>query len=358
MYFNMYLKREYIDEAVKKDFSENHHAEFAWAYYQKTKDVESVELAMVTFERDEKTHKRAIIKQKYLSDINQNKLGDKFIDIGGNKPRLSSSYLINPNYDYKENEITNIELKTLSEVEFKEMFGTLNTIKLEEANGLMQNFCNLKDQGVIYSKEGEEFSYKIIENSDMTLGSLLLLDELRVYKDNVQIGFLKTKYTNDSIIKELLGQDYQVQINDNMSADEKKAYLKEKEVVFTETNYDIIFNIKKNELKDQLKKIQRELKMFNDVATIDYSKISDEFKGKGLGTQIYLKMAEHYDNKNIVFRSSSLQSPSAKGLWEKMKKEYPSQIEEINIADQNYYKLKGSGQKDKVTHKRRNKKTL
>lgn len=358
MYLNMYLKREYIDETVKKDFAENHHAEFAWAYYQKTKDVESVELAMVTFERDEKTHKRAIIKQKYLSDINQNKLGDKFIDIGGNKPRLISSYLINPNYDYKENEITNIEFKTLSEVEFKEIFGTLNDIKLEEANELMMNFCNLKDQGVIYSKEGAEFSYKIIENSDMTLGSLLLLDELRVYKDNIQIGFLKTKYTNDAIIKELLGQDYQVQINDNMSADEKMAYLKEKEVVFTETNYDIIFNIKKNELKDQFKKIQRELKMFNDVATIDYSKMSDEFKGNGLGTQMYLKMADHYENKKITFRSSSLQSPSAKGLWEKIKKEYPLQIEEITIADQAYYKLKGSGQKYKVTNKRRNKKTL
>lgn len=143
-----------------------------------------------------------------------------------------------------------------------------------------------------------------------------------------------------------------------MSADEKMAYLKEKDVVFTENNYDIIFNIKKNELKDQFKKIQRDFKMFNDVSTIDYSKISDEFKGKGLGTQIYLKMAEHYDSKNIIFRSSALQSPSAKGLWEKMKKEYPSQIEEISIDDQNYYKLKGSDQKDKATHKRRNKKTL
>lgn len=354
----MYLKKDYIHETIKEKFTELYDAEFAMAYYQKTNSIEQVELGMVTCNHNGVAIKKAIIRQTYMSDLDNQKMGYKFIEISGAKSTLGNAHLINPDYKYKKDELTDVIFTPLNEEQFQKCFGPLNNDKIKEASSLMTHFCNLKDEGVIYSKDGEAFQYKIIENSDLTLSSYLLLDELRLYKDNIQVGFLKTKYTNDSIIKELLGQDYQVQINDNMSADEKMAYLKEKEVVFTETNYDIIFNIKKNELKDQFKEIQRELKMFNDVATIDYSKMSDEFKGNGLGTQMYLKMADHYENKKITFRSSSLQSPSAKGLWEKIKKEYPSQIEEISIADQNYYKLKGSGQKDKVTNKRRNKKTL
>lgn len=354
----MYLKKEYISDTIKQEFAEQYHAEFAWAYHQKTKEVEKVELAMVTFERDEKKYKKAIIIQKSLSKLNENKLSDRFIDVGGNKTTLSNSSVINPNYEYKKEQLLNIELTPLTEQTFQQEFGELNKDKLNEAERLMSQFCNLKEQGVVYSKEGEEFSYKIIENCDMTLNSLVLLDELRLYKDNIQIGYLKTKYTSDSIIKELLGQDYKIQVNDNMTPDEKKAYLKDKGIVYTESNYDIIFNIKKNELKDNFKKIQRDFKIFNDVATIDFSSISDNFKGKGLGTQIYLKMAEHYENKNMIFRSSSSQSPSAKGLWEKFKREHPSNIEEITINDQHYYKLKGNAPTDKIVNKRKNKKTL
>jgi hypothetical protein len=354
----MYLKREYISDKVKDEFSEKYHAEFAWAYYQKVKEVENAEMCVVTFTRDGQEHKKAIIKQQKVSDLNDNTMSDRFIDISGDKTSLTSSYVLNPNYDYKNDQITNIHIKTLNEVEFEGVFGKLNQEKLNEANQLMSGFCNLKEEGVIYSKEGEEFTYKIIENSDMTLGSLLLLDELRVYKNDIQIGYLKTKYTSDEIIQELLGKDYHIQMKDKISQDEKISYLEENDIKFDKNNYDIIFNLKINELKQTYKEIKRDLNIFNEIATIDYSNISDELKGRGIGSQMYLKIAEHYANKNMSFRSSSLQSPSAKGLWQKMKKDYPLQIEEVVIDNQNYYLLKSNTIENKAKSKRRNKKTL
>jgi hypothetical protein len=354
----MYFKKDFIHEAIKKEFTEIYDAEFAMAYYQKTKDIEQVELGMVTCNHNGAACKKAIIRQTYMSDLDTQKMGYKFIEIAGAKSTLGNAHLINPDYRYKKDELTDVIFTRLNEEQFKKEFGPLNNEKVNEASSLMTHFCNLKDEGVIYSKEGEVFQYKIIENSDLTLTSYLLLDELRIYKDNIQVGYLKTKYTSDLIVQELLGKDYTIQKDKNLTPEHKMEYLKEKGIDHTELNHDIVFNLTKTQLQDNYKKIQRELKVFNDIATVDYSKISEQYKGRGLGTQMYFKIAQHYDNKNIMFRSSSLQSPSAKGLWAKIKKEYPSQIEEISIADQTYYKLKGSGQKDKSTHKRRNKKTL
>lgn len=353
----MYLKKEYINESVKKDFAEKYHAEFAWAYYHKTKDIEDVELGVITFEHNGIPHKRAIIKQK-KNDINENKFVDKFIDIGGNKQDMTSSYLINPNYQYNKNEFTNVMFTSLNKETFENKFGNLNDDKIKEANNLMSHFCNLKDEGVIYSKDGEAFQYKIIENSDMTLGSYLLLDELRIYKDNIQIGYLKTKYTSDVIINELLGKDYTIQTGDNLTPEHKIDYLKDKGITHNDSNYDIVFNLTKTQLQNEYKKIKKELKVFNEIATVDYSKISENYKGRGLGTQMYLKIAQHYENKNIMFRSSSLQSPSAKGLWQKIKKEYPNMIKEINIDEQTYYSLSIKEPNNKLQTKRKNKKTL
>jgi len=353
----MYLKKEYISDKVKNEFIEEYHAEFTWAYYQKVKEVENAEMCVVTFNRDGQEHKKAIIKQRKVSNINDHRIHDSFIDISGNKTSLTSSYVLNPNFNYKNDQITNIKIQTLNEVEFESVFGKLNKEKLEEASTLMAGFCNLKEQGFIYSKEGEEFTYKIIENSDMTLGSLLLLDELRLYKNGMQIGYLKTKYTSDKIIQELLGRDYQIQIKNNIKQDEKASYLEDNDIKFDQHNCDIIFNLKINELKQKYKEIKTDLKLFNEIATIDYSNISDEFKGRGIGSQMYLRMAEHYANKNMVFRSSSLQSPSAKGLWQKIKKDHPSQIQEVVIDGQNYYILKSNTIKNKASIKKRNKNT-
>lgn len=358
MYFNMYLKKDYIHETIKEKFTELYDAEFAMAYYQKTNSIEQVELGMVTCNHNGVAIKKAIIRQTYMSDLDNQKMGYKFIEISGAKSTLGNAHLINPDYKYKKDELTDVIFTPLNEEQFQKCFGPLNNDKIKEASSLMTHFCNLKDEGVIYSKDGEAFQYKIIENSDLTLSSYLLLDELRLYKDNIQVGYLKTKYTSDLIIQKLLGKDYTLQTDKNQTPEQKMEYLKEKGIDHTELNHDIVFNLTKSQLQNNYKKIQREMKVFNDIATVDYSKMSENYKGNGLGTQMYLKMADHYENKKITFRSSSLQSPSAKGLWEKIKKEYPSQIEEITIADQGYYKLKGCGQKDKLISKRKNKKTL
>lgn len=358
MYFNMYFKKDYIHEAVKEEFTELYDAEFAMAYYQKTNGIEQVELGMVTCNHNGVAIKKAIIRQMYMSDLDNQKIGYKFIEISGAKSKLGNAHLINPDYKYKNGELTDVIFTPLNEEQFQKEFAPLNNEKIKEASSLMTHFCNLKSEGVIYSKDGEAFQYKIIENSDLTLTSYLLLDELRIYKDNIQVGYLKTKYTSDLIIQELLGKDYTIQREKNLTPEHKMEYLKEKGIDHNELNHDIVFNLTKTQLQDKYKKIQRELKVFNDIATVDYSKMSEHYKGRGLGTQMYLKIAQHYDNKNIMFRSSSLQSPSAKGLWQRIKTEYPNMIKEISIGEQNYYSLSNKDSVNKLQTKRKNKKTL
>jgi hypothetical protein len=354
----MYLKKDYIHTNIKEKFTELYDAEFAMAYYQKTNSIEQVELGMVTCNHNGVAIKKAIIRQTYMSDLDNQKIGYKFIEISGAKSTLGNAHLINPDYKYKKGELTDIMFTQLNEDQFQKEFGPLNNEKIKEASTLMSHFCNLKGEGIVYSKDGEEFQYKIIENSDLTLTSYLLLDELRLYKDNIQVGYLKTKYTNDLIIQELLGKDYTIQTDKNLTPERKMEYLKEKGIDHTVLNHDIVFNLTKTQLQDNYKKIQRELKVFNDIATVDYSKMSDQYKGRGLGTQMYLKIAQHYDNKNIMFRSSSLQSPSAKGLWQRIKTEHHNLIQEISIGEQHYYSLSHKEPVNKLQKKRKNKKTL
>jgi hypothetical protein len=354
----MYLKKDYIHTNIKEKFTELYDAEFAMAYYQKTNSIEQVELGMVTCNHNGVAIKKAIIRQTYMSDLDNQKIGYKFIEISGAKSTLGNAHLINPDYKCKKGELTDIMFTQLNEDQFQKEFGPLNNEKIKEASSLMSHFCNLKGEGVVYSKDGEEFQYKIIENSDLTLTSYLLLDELRLYKDNIQVGYLKTKYTNDLIIQELLGKDYTIQTDKNLTPERKMEYLKEKGIDHTVLNHDIVFNLTKTQLQDNYKKIQRELKVFNDIATVDYSKMSDQYKGRGLGTQMYLKIAQHYDNKNIMFRSSSLQSPSAKGLWQRIKTEHHNLIQEISIGEQHYYSLSHKEPVNKLQKKRKNKKTL
>jgi hypothetical protein len=354
----MYLKKDYIHTNIKEKFTELYDAEFAMAYYQKTNSIEQVELGMVTCNHNGVAIKKAIIRQTYMSDLDNQKIGYKFIEISGAKSTLGNAHLINPDYKCKKGELTDIMFTQLNEDQFQKEFGPLNNEKIKEASSLMSHFCNLKGEGVVYSKDGEEFQYKIIENSDLTLTSYLLLDELRLYKDNIQVGYLKTKYTSDLIIQELLGKDYTIQTDKNLTPERKMEYLKEKGIDHTVLNHDIVFNLTKTQLQDNYKKIQRELKVFNDIATVDYSKMSDQYKGRGLGTQMYLKIAQHYDNKNIMFRSSSLQSPSAKGLWQRIKTEHHNLIQEISIGEQHYYSLSHKEPVNKLQKKRKNKKTL
>lgn len=353
----MYFKKEYIPKEQKDSFLEHYHAEFAWSYYHKVKNIEKVELGMVVFEYAGKTYEKAVIKQKVINVLNHT-FDDRFVDISGIKSKLTTTGLLNPEYRLSEKDFLNVQFLSLDENQFKEKFSNMNDKKTKEASELVSNFCNLKAEGIIQSKTNDTFTYKIIENSDVTLGSLLLLDELRLYKNDIQIGFLKTKYTTDEIITNLLLSTGHLGLNEKISNDEKREYLEDYNIEHNESNYELVFKLHKLKHKEEFNKIKKELIVFNDIATIDYSKLHDDYRGLGIGTQMYLKMAEHYHSKNIAFRSSSAQSPSAKALWEKIKREYPSQIEEISIDNRSYYQLKGNGDKNKITKKTKNKKTL
>lgn len=338
----MYFKKEFIDEKVKNEFLQTYFAEFALSYFNKVKNVESADLGIVTFEHNGIFHKKALVRQKSKSNVNKEDSAYVYIDIASYTGKPINSAIVDFDRLRKADEFKNVIYTPVTEEQFKAEFPLMSEQKIKEAAELMSAFCNLKSEGEIYSRNGDKFTYKIIENDDITLGSVLLLDELRLYKDDELVGYLKTKYTTLDIAKELLKKDYSILDKSRYTKEEKQQYLSSKNIAYTPDNFDIIFKLNVKIVKSDLEKLEKEFKIFNKIATIDYSNVKDDYQGLGIGTQMYLKIAEHYDQKGISFRSSSLQSNKARGLWERIKREYPSQVELITINDIDFYKLSGT----------------
>ncbi len=52
--------------------------------------------------------------------------------------------------------------------------------------GYIDDFMILKDSGIIKNKTNDDFQYKIFENSIPVVEGLLVMDTIKVYKENEQ----------------------------------------------------------------------------------------------------------------------------------------------------------------------------
>lgn len=326
----MYYKRDsYSEERCSKDFESKYANEFVVALYAKYK--------------------------KYYGDRAQ--LG--FLDIKDNKSEQVSRELVvvlevNDNKVFKIEQynklgsFNNLEeksyTKTISNfeaIDIKDIENKLNNFSFEyyeKAKKELENYFNIAANGNIKDKHGDIYSYHIIENADNTIGANVVLDKIIISKDNEEVGYVKIKYTNLTIDEDCSKIPYSLLDKKNITNEDKQFYLSRQKIEFNDDNIDILFNLLKTETKENLKKYKKDHtnKIFDNIATVDYSRVYDGHQGKGLGKEMYVTIAKHLNNKGIKFRNSSLRSDSAKGLWSKLKRENPEFVQEETINKETF----------------------
>lgn len=236
-------------------------AELACLIYEKQKGVKSNRFII-----QHDYLKDGIPNTRYLCGVIENDKVTSYFSPDGER---SGSALDRDN-------ITNSSFKVVNVEDVKEKINP-ETMKIVE--NIYGSFFIEKKSFTVKDKEGEEYLVKIVENSDSTIGDVLYIDELLIFKNNERIGYLKAKYTTPELLKNYNG----------ISSD-----------------------------------------AFNNIASIDYSRLLDNYKGRGLGYVMYFHMAQYLNEKDIEFRQSTLCSPSAQRLWDALDKNCSDLIEERN----------------------------
>ncbi len=204
----------------------------------------------------------------------------------------------------------------------------------------MENYFKVKDEGTLYNNKGEEFNYKIVENSSNIVYSYIVLDSLFLYsKDNELIGYLNGQYTNLEVAllvnEHITEEEYKDDIlrKKTIYTSDKMDFLERYNIEYEKENIESIFKLKYKDLEMRLKDFEKEYKVFKDTASIYYSYLNKNYRGNGLAKDMYFKLSNYFIEKNFKLRSSSLRSPLAEGFWNKMSKEYPNLIGKYETKD-------------------------
>jgi len=259
----MFYKSEY--DPATKALIDTHPLEFACVLMDKFKDFPEYKFGYIEGIKDGQASRLnpVVFEDKYYMTSDGQRKCDSPYTLPRDYPQYSSFSLV-------ESQLPEcVDKKTVKQLEKK-----------------LSDFFNVAVSKSVVDKEGNAYSIKIINNADTSIGSNLIVDELRLYHKDKQIGYLKAKYTQNSIIKKLPPESYS------------------------------------NAL-------------FVDKATIDYSTLDDRFKNKGLGYVMYFHMAQHLNSKKIQFRSSTLQSGHAKRLWDGINRNWGNYIKNTKLAAQN-----------------------
>lgn len=345
----MYYKRDsYSDERCSKDFETKYSQEFVVALYEKYKDYYG-DKARIGF-LNITDNKTAVTKKELVVvlEVNDNKIFkiEQYNRLGFFNKLDEKSYVktISDFYelDYKKEIISQL-------VNFSSEYYKIAKKELD-------NYFNIVEYGNIKDKHGENYNYHIIENADNTIGANVLLDKIIISKDNQEIGYVKIKYTNLNIDEECNKIPYSILEKKQFSNEEKQFYLTRQKIEFNSNNIDLLFNLLKETTKEELEKYKQDPtnKVFDNIATVDYSRVNDDYQGRGLGKEMYITIAKHLNKKGIKFRSSSLRSESAKGLWLKLQRENPELVREEIINKEKFIVI-NNNEAPKLKSKRKNK---
>lgn len=170
-----------------------------------------------------------------------------------------------------------------------------NTTIQKKMKDLLADFFNIKVKKEIIDKNGRKYHIKIVNNADDSIGASLIVDTLFLYDGDKRVGYLKAKYTKKDFIKKFY---------DDINCSEAKAD-----------------------------------KLFVDMASVDYSKLENEYQNKGLGYVMYFHMAQHLESEGIKFRSSTIQSPLAQRLWSGINKNWGEYIDQKKTNKKNCFFL-------------------
>lgn len=172
--------------------------------------------------------------------------------------------------------------------------------KIESIIG--SDFFNVTRLNDFKGKDGRLYKFEHITNADTSILDFVVCDEIKIYDQNGgQVGFLKAKYSTEEIV----------------SALESRNLIKNKSVT-----------------EDWL-----------GEATVDYVKLrgrENDSSGLGLATNAYIEMAKKLKEREIIFRSSTLQSDDAINFWKKLADRFPKFIKTEKRLDEKVYILSPS----------------
>ncbi|NCQ51613.1 hypothetical protein GW796_06910 [archaeon] len=203
-----------------------------------------------------------ITKQRYILLIPTANNDYTYFSIQGERNLSKYSYQTLQN----EMKVDNLSLRLVDD--YNEVINKINKVTHIKATNILNSFYHIETNTTSVDKHNNKYNIQIISNTDSTIGEDLYVDELLLFDGNKKIGYLKAKYTTDE--------------------------------------YSKLYNVD----------ITSSAKIFINKATVDYSKLSDEYKNRGLGYVMYFHMAQHLNNKGIQFRQSTICSHAAQLLWD------------------------------------------
>lgn len=204
----------------------------------------------------------------------------------------------------------------------------------------LKDFFKIKEEGSLYDNKGNEFKYKIVENSDNRVASNIIIDTIFLYnKEDDIIGYVNAQYTNlevSLLMNEFINEkEYEEKLvkKSNISKKDKIEFLEKYNIEYNDQNLNTIFKIKQKDLEMRLDKFNDYYKVFKDTASIDYAHLNQKHRGSGLANDMYFKISNYMFDKGYRLRSSSVRSPFAEGFWNKLKRNNPEKVKVYETND-------------------------
>lgn len=316
----MFYKKEIINDIQKREIQEKYHAEFALALYEKISPHQNTRFTLLI---DKDSPVKRIVYSGIAYD-EPHKKSSTYLDVFGN--HMLFNLPDNISKLYKNNSLSILEsTQKIDEEKLKILFKNFNTEKYMEFKNKVDDFMILKDSGVINNKTNEDFQYKIFENSIPVVDGLLVMDTIKVYKENEQIGYLSVKYTTNSIASKLQGKDFSI-LNKKLDDRSFLRLINAYDLQLDDYNKDFLKEKALKRLKSDFDSFRRENNEYLNNAVVHDVYIDKKYRRQDIASQLYLKMADYMDDKNFKIKSSSVKTPEVDELWNKLFRRSPYQI--------------------------------
>lgn len=355
----MYYKDfKYSDK--KKEIQLNYSVEFATALFEQVKDTEKAVLALANFSMEGESYTVGYVGVNTMGKASVSAYHEekdykhyfKWLTATDTSSMEKFNDAIKARSDYIRSTLTEgKETKKIVAEDFnaqyltdsltiRSLYPQFNEEKYHEYKAMVADFCVPKAKGVIYDKDGEEYHFTITKNADSTVKNIVVIDSLNLYKGKEQVGYLHVQYSTDEVFNAANSQ-FAIVNKKRPTPEEKKQFLTEHKINFDEKNLDVVYRLKAKHVREKIKRDYTDMASLINIASIDYSRIKESYQKKGLGSQMYFKMAQYLKTEKLEFRGSSIQSEEALGLWSKIRKICPDEIEVKRFHDRDYLFLKG-----------------
>lgn len=253
-------------------------------------------------------------KENYFLKIDKN----KYMTPKGAIGSYQLARYLGIEFNNKEDIIKNI-------TEANENFSQFDVDIFSEFNDKLKYSHNLEREVEVKDKNNDTYTISIFNNVDLFVRLPMLNDRLILKKNNKKIGFINTLYSETNMVERIKNNHELLYL---VSKKDFPLFDNEEDVKFKMEEKDISLNTFNKKLVSQ---DMETIIGFENKPFIEYSDIEEEYKGKGLGFQMYVEFSKYLTQKDSGLYSSTLQSDDAELLWSNIKKHIPNYIKEENI---------------------------